>query len=134
MTRLTPYIAVRGAAEAIAFYEKVFDAKERSRIPMGDGRIGHAEVAIGESVVYVSDEFAEMGVVGPQTHEGHDFSLVLEVDDPHAVFARAVAAGATEERPMEDQPFGRTGWFIDPFGVRWSVMRSNPAFDGSRAG
>lgn len=129
--KLTPYIAVTNAADAIAFYVQVFGAVERSRIPMPDGRVGHAEIEIAGSPLFVSDEFPEMGVVGPRSHDGHDFSLVLEVDDPDAIYARAVAAGATEERPMTDEPYGRAGWFIDPSGVRWSVMRSNPDFDPS---
>ncbi len=127
--RVTAYLCVEGAAEAIAFYTRAFGATERYRITMPDGRIGHAEISLGESVLMLSDEAPELGVLSPHRLGGNSTSFVIEVDDADAAFERALAAGATMERPLKDEPYGRAGWVVDPFGHRWSIMTPSPAFD-----
>jgi PhnB protein len=118
---VTPYLLIDGAAEAIRFYEKAFGAVEVLRMPMGD-RIAHAEVKIGNSHVMLSDEWPDMGLLGPQKRGGATASLMIYLPDVDAAFARAVEAGAREERPPEDQFWGdRMGTVIDPFGHRWTL-------------
>ena len=120
--RVTPYLCVDGAAAAIEFMGEVFDATERMRIAAPDGKIGHAEVAIGDSLIMVSDEYPEMDVIGPKRIGGTAVTVMVYVEDADATFAKAVAAGATAERPVETHFYGdRGGQFIDPFGHRWNV-------------
>jgi PhnB protein len=120
--QVTPYLAVAGADDAIEFYGKVLGAKERMRMPMPGGRVGHAELQIGDSLIMLSDEFPEMGNKGPKTLGGTPVTISVYVDDVDAVFDRAIDAGAKELRPVEDQFYGdRSGQFEDPFGHRWSV-------------
>lgn len=122
--RINAYLCVDGADEAIAFYRSVFGATERIRIPMADGRIGHAELVIGDAVLMISDEFADMGVVSPTTLGGTTTSLNVYVADPDATHAAALAAGARELRAVEDQFHGdRSGQFVDPWGHRWNVAK-----------
>ena len=117
---VTPYLMVRDAARAIAFYRDAFDAHEVMRFNGADGRIAHAEVTIGDSHVMLADETPEF--VGPQTLGGAGISLMLYVDDVDATFARAVAAGGTVRRPVADQFYGdRVGTLADPFGHVWSI-------------
>ena len=119
---VTPYLIVDGAAEAIDFYSSVLGAKERMRMDGPGGKIGHAEVEIGESVVMLADEHPEIGATGPRTVGGTPVSLHVYVEDADAVFARALEAGATERSPMEDKFYGdRSGSFEDPFGHHWHV-------------
>jgi PhnB protein len=120
--QVTAYLCADGAAEAIDFYKRAFGAEERSRMTGADGRIGHAEIAIGESVLFLSDEWAEMRVLSPARLGGNSVSFVVDVPDADAAFQRAVDAGATVERPLRDEPFGRAGWVVDPYGHRWSIM------------
>jgi PhnB protein len=134
MQTVTPYLCCKGAREAIGFYERAFGAAERYRIPWKGDRLGHAEIAIGNTVVMLADEFPEMGVLSPATLGGPSCSLVVCVDDVDAAFARAVDAGATVERPLTDEPHGRGGWLRDPFGHRWHLMRPDPAFDPAAIG
>ncbi len=129
MTTLTPYIAVKGAAEAIAFYKRAFGATERYRLTMDDGRIGHAEIEIDGNILMISDEYPEIGVLGPQSRGGTVCAFVLDVEDVDAAFQQAIDAGATMERPLKEEPFGRGGWLFDPFGHRWNLVHSNPDFD-----
>jgi PhnB protein len=118
---VTPYLLIDGATEAIRFYEKAFGAVEVLRMPMGD-RIAHAEVKIGNSHVMLSDEWPDMGLLGPQKRGGATASLMIYLPDVDAAFARALEAGAREERPPEDQFWGdRMGTVIDPFGHRWTL-------------
>jgi PhnB protein len=118
---ITPYLIVANAAAAIEFYRSVFGATVLMTMPMGD-RIGHAELKIGDSVVMLSDEWPEMGMRGPKAHGGTSVGLMLYTPDVDAMFARAVKAGAIEERPVKNEFYGdRTGTLIDPFGHRWSV-------------
>jgi PhnB protein len=120
--QLSPYICVDGAAEAIEFYKKVFDATERMRMPAPGGTIGHAELQIGSAVLMLSDEHPEYGALSPKTVGGSPVTLSLYVEDVDAVFAKALGAGAKELRPVRDEFYGdRTGQFEDPFGHKWSV-------------
>ncbi len=122
MYSATPYLAVRDAEAAIAFYGRAFGAEESSERYTGeDGRIGHAELSVGPVTFYLADEHPEFGVVGPQTLSGRSSSIVLGVADVDASFRRAVQAGATVDREPEDEPYGRIAWIIDPFGHRWAM-------------
>jgi PhnB protein len=117
----TPYLICGGAAKALDFYKKAFGAKERMRHEMG-GRVGHAEIEIGDSVIMLADEFPEMGAKGPHTIGGSPVGICLYVENADAVFQRAIAAGAKEERPLKDQFYGdRSGSLIDPFGHKWTI-------------
>jgi PhnB protein len=119
---ITPYLIVRGGATAIEFYKKAFGATETYRLAQPDGRIGHAELRVGDSVLMLADEFPEMGVRSPATLGGTPLSLLLYVADVDAAAARAVAAGAKEKRPVKDQFYGdRSGTFEDPFGHLWTI-------------
>ena len=118
---VTPYLIVEGAAAAIDFYVEAFGAQEVLRLPMGD-RLGHAEIRIGDSHVMLADEFPEMGFLGPKKRGGTTASLMVYVKDADSCFAHALASGATEERPVEDQFWGdRAGTLLDPFGHRWTI-------------
>jgi PhnB protein len=120
--RVTPYLNVDGGSDAIAFYQQVFGASERMRMAGPDGRIGHAELAIGDSVIMLADEHPEMGVVGPKTIGGTPVTISLYVEDVDTTVDQAVKAGATIVRPIENQFYGdRSGQIEDPFGHRWSV-------------
>ena len=119
--KLTPALCVDGANDAIEFYTKVLGATERMRISDG-GKVGHAELEFDDSLVMISDEYAEIGVVGPKTLGGTAVSLNVYVEDVDATFAAALAAGATELRPVSEQFYGdRAGQFLDPWGHRWGV-------------
>ncbi|HWV80751.1 MAG TPA: VOC family protein [Hyphomicrobiaceae bacterium] len=116
------YLRVADAAAAIDFYEKAFDAKERYRLAMGD-RIGHAELEFGDSCVMLSAEFPEMGIVGPKSLGGTTVTMCLYVADVDAVVERALAAGATIKRPVQDEFYGdRAGQVEDPFGYVWMIQ------------
>jgi PhnB protein len=128
-TNVTAYLCAGGAADAIDFYKRAFGAVEKYRMTGDDGRIGHAELTIGETDLYLSDEWPQMGVLSPKTLKGNGVSFVLAVPDVEASWQRAIDAGATVERELADQPHGRGGWLVDPFGHRWSIMSPNPAFD-----
>jgi PhnB protein len=109
--QVTPYLCVDGAKAAIEMH-----------MPGPDGKIGHAELELGESLIMLADEFPEMGVRGPKAVGGTPVTISIYVEDADAVFDAAVAAGATVLRPVENQFYGdRTGQFEDPFGHRWSV-------------
>lgn len=118
---VTPYLAIDGAAQAIEYYKAAFGAEEVMRMPMGD-RIGHAEIKIGDSHVMLADEFPDMGHLGPKTRGGTTVGLMLYVPDVDAAFDRAVAAGGTASRPVQDQFYGdRSGTLTDPFGHQWTL-------------
>lgn len=121
-TQVFPYLHVKGAAGAIEFYREAFGATETLRLTEPGGKIGHAEILIGESRVMLADEYPDHGVLGPRSLGGASMSLNLFVDDVDAVVARAVAAGAKLIRPVADQFYGeRTGKLEDPFGHLWQV-------------
>jgi PhnB protein len=120
--RVTPYLHMDGASAAIDFYSTVFGAKERMRMPGPDGKLGHAEIQIGESVIMLADEFPDMGVRGPKAIGGTPVTLMVYVEDVDAAVERAVSGGAKVLRPVENQFYGdRSGEIEDPFGHRWSV-------------
>jgi PhnB protein len=118
----TPYLIVKGAADAIEFYKKAFGATEMLRMGEPGGKIGHAEIKIGNSPIMLADEFLEMGARSPQSLGGSAVSILLYVEDVDALFNRAVAAGAKVTRPLQDQFYGdRIGGMTDPFGHQWYI-------------
>lgn len=118
---VTPYLAMNNAAQAIDFYTRALGATERFRFEHG-GKIGHAEIQIGDSIIMLSDEWPEGGHLSPQSLGGTTTSLHVYVDDVDNAFKRAIDAGAKEERAVQDQFYGdRTGTFLDPFGHRWNL-------------
>lgn len=118
----TPYLSVRGAADALAFYVRAFGAVETMRLAEPGGRIGHAEITIGEARIMLSDEYPEQGVKSPATLGGTPVAIHLYVPDVDAFVARAVDAGAKLVRPVADQFYGdRSGSILDPFGHHWFV-------------
>lgn len=120
--QVTPYLCVDGAAAAIDFYSAVFGAAERARMPAPEGKIGHAELEIGDSVIMLADEFPEMNIRGPKSIGGTPVTLSVYVEDVDGVVERAVEAGAKALRPVQDEFYGdRAGQIEDPFGHRWSV-------------
>ncbi|WTW92114.1 VOC family protein [Streptomycetaceae bacterium NBC_01309] len=120
--RVTPYLCVDGAAAALDFYVAVLGATERARMPAPGGKIGHAELQLGNSVIMLADEYPDMGFRGPKAVGGTPVTMHVYVEDVDAVFASALAKGATELQAVKDEFYGdRTGQFEDPFGHRWNV-------------
>ncbi len=118
----TPYLIVQGAAKAIEFYKKAFGAEESLRLAGPNGKVGHAEIRIGDSTIMLADEFPEMGFRSPQALGGTPVSILLYVEDVDARFKRAVASGALVTRPVKDQFYGdRSGTLTDPFGHVWTI-------------
>jgi len=142
---LTPYLTIRNAAAALDFYKRAFGAEETFRVASPDGKIGHAEIRIGDSAIMLSDEFPEMGAQGPETIGGSPVMLHLYVENVDALVERAVQAGGKLERPVANQFYGdRGGMITDPFGHKWWIAthvedvppdelerRSKEAFGGS---
>jgi len=119
---LTPYLVLKNAAKALEFYRDAFGAEELYRMPMPGGRVAHAEMKVGDSHFMLADESPEMGYLGPQEPGKVPVSLLLYVEDVDARFRKAIAAGAVEHRPVENQFYGdRSGTVIDPFGHMWSI-------------
>ena len=122
MRSITPHLICAGAADAIEFYKKAFGAEEMMRLPGPDGRLMHAAVRIGNSMLMLVDEMPEWGALGPKALKGSPVTIHLMVDDVDAVFAQAVAAGATVKMPVADMFWGdRYGQVVDPFGHVWSI-------------
>jgi PhnB protein len=120
--RVSPYLVVDGAQKAIEFYTTVLGATERMRMPGPDGRIGHAELQVGDSLIMLADEFPDMGAKGPSAYGGSPVSISVYVEDVDATFDKATGAGATVVRPLENQFYGdRSATFDDPFGHRWTI-------------
>ena len=120
--RVTPYLIVDGGAAAIDFYKSVLGATERMRMGRPDGKVGHAELELGNSVIMLADEHPEMGAHGPKSVGGTPVSLHVYVEDADGVFERAIEAGSEAMRPVEDKFYGdRSGSFEDPFGHHWHV-------------
>jgi PhnB protein len=118
----TPYLIVKGAADAIEFYKRAFGATEMLRMADPQGRVGHAEIRIGDSVIMLADEHPAMGYRGPRALGGSSVSILLYLDDVDAVFERAVKAGAKALRPVANQFYGdRSGTLEDPFGHVWTI-------------
>ena len=121
--RVTPYLTIDGAGDAIDFYKKIFGATERGRMPGPDGRIGHAELQIGDSVIMMADVFPDMGAMDPTKLGGSPVTLTVYVEDVDKTFKAAIKAGAKELQPVEDRFYGdRAGGFEDPWGHRWNVQ------------
>ncbi len=118
----TPYLIIDGAARALEFYARAFGATEIMRIDQPGGKIGHAEIKIGDSPIMLSDEWPQMGYRGPSSLGGSPVIIMLYVDDVDAVFARAVEAGAESVKPVATQFYGdRSGTIRDPFGHTWTL-------------
>ncbi len=116
------YLAVNGASDALAFYARAFGAKERYRLVGPGGGIAHAEVELGNGILMVSDEFPDWGALSPKTIGGTPVTIVLMVDDVDAIFAKAVAEGATALSPPQDHFYGdRACSLLDPFGHKWHI-------------
>ncbi|MFZ1140724.1 MAG: VOC family protein [Candidatus Sulfotelmatobacter sp.] len=119
---LTPYLTVRDAARAIEFYKQAFGAQERGVMKAPDGKVMHAELKIGDSIIMLADEFPAYGALSPQTSGGAGMGLHIYVEGVDAAFDRAVKAGAEIEMPVMDQFWGdRYGKLKDPFGHKWSI-------------
>jgi PhnB protein len=122
MHSLTPHLICGGAADAIEFYKKAFDAVEVSRMPGRQGKLMHAMLRIGDSALMLNDEFPEWGGFGPKTLKGSSVTIQLYVKDADAAFAQAVAAGAKVAMPMADMFWeDRYGMLEDPFGHKWAI-------------
>ena len=135
---VTPAIIVRGAADAIEFYKSAFGAEETTRMLGPDGKIMHAEIRIGDSMVMLGDENPEWGMLSPLSTNGTPSSLHVYVDDADAAFARALRAGAKVRQPLEDAFWGdRYGKVTDPFGHEWGIathVKDMSADEMKRAG
>jgi PhnB protein len=119
---ITPYLIFNGASDAIAFYKKALGAEEIMRMAAPGGRVGHAELQIGDSRIMLADEHPELQALSPKTIGGSPVTLHLYVENVDAAVERAIAAGATLVRPVADQFYGdRTGGIADPFGYRWFI-------------
>jgi PhnB protein len=120
--QVIPSLAVDGASAAIGFYGDVFGTTVRLRIDAPGGRVGHAELQLGDSVLMLADEMPDMGFLGPKSVGSTPVTISVYVEDVDATFDRAIRAGATERHPVEDRFYGdRSGQFEDPFGHRWNV-------------
>ncbi|MEU9860589.1 VOC family protein [Streptomyces sp. NPDC047971] len=120
--RVTPYLCADGAAAAIDFYVSVLGAVEKMRMPAPGGRIGHAELELGNSIVMLADEYPDIGFRSPRSVGGTPVTLHVYVEDVDSVFEMALSLGATEISPVTNEFYGdRTGQFEDPFGHRWTV-------------
>ena len=119
---VTPYLVMKNAAAAIEFYKKAFGAVELLRMAAPGGKIGHAEIKIGDSPVMLADEYPDMGFKGPESLGGTPVSLMVYVDDVDKIYPQAIASGGKEVRPLQNQFYGdRSGTLTDPFGHVWTV-------------
>jgi PhnB protein len=125
---VTAYLCADGASDAIEFYRRAFGAEELGRIIGPDGKVGHAELRIGPTTIMLSDEAPDLKVLSPLTLNGNSASFSVSVDDADAAFKRAIDAGARIDRPLGDEPYGRSGWLYDPFGHHWNIVQPNPDF------
>ncbi|MCY3756294.1 MAG: VOC family protein [Acidobacteria bacterium] len=119
---VTPYLILKNAAAAIEFYEKAFGASELFRMEAPGGKIGHAEIRIGDSHVMLADEYPDMGFRGPESLGGTSVHLMIYVDDVDTIYPQAIVAGGKEMRPLQNQFYGdRSGTLADPFGHVWTI-------------
>jgi uncharacterized glyoxalase superfamily protein PhnB len=122
MHTVTPHLACAGAAEAIEFYQKAFGAEEICRVPGPNGKLMHGAIQIGNSQVFLVDEFPDFGCLGPKARGGSSVTIHLQVEDADAAYQRAIDAGATVRMPLADMFWGdRYGMVEDPFGHNWSI-------------
>src|SRR5438309_292276 len=138
---VTPYLIFSGAGEAIAFYKRALGAEEVMRMDSPGGKVGHAEIKIGDSRIMLADEHPEIGALSPKTIGGSPVSIHLYVENVDAAVERAVAAGAKLIQPVEDKFYGdRTGGIEDPFGYRWYIathkedLTTDEISEGSHSG
>jgi PhnB protein len=118
---VTPYLIIKGAADAIEFYKKAFGATELFRMDH-EGKVGHAEIKIGDSPIMLSDEHPEMGYLSPKTLGGSPVGIMIYVEDVDTTFDLAIKSGGVETKPLQDQFYGdRSGTLTDPFGHVWTV-------------
>jgi uncharacterized glyoxalase superfamily protein PhnB len=122
---ITPHLIIRGAAQAITFYQQAFGAEELCRMPSPDGKVlWHAELQIGTSRLFLCDEFPDMGSRSPQSLGGTPVTIHLQVDNADTAFQKAVSAGATILTPLQNMFWGdRYGRLRDPFGHEWSIAQ-----------
>ncbi|MCG3138227.1 MAG: hypothetical protein HJJLKODD_02088 [Phycisphaerae bacterium] len=119
---VTPYLIIKGAAQAIEFYQSAFGAREKFRMPGAEGQVQHAEICIGDSVIMLADEFPNMEIYSPTHFGGTSVGLLIYVPDVDAQFKKALAAGARELKPVQVQFYGdRSGTLLDPFGHKWTL-------------
>jgi PhnB protein len=119
---VTPHLVCDGAAEAIEFYKKAFNAVEMMRLPGPQGKLIHASIRIGDSAIMLADEFPEWGSFGPNSLKGSPVTIHLQVEDVDALFEQAVSAGAEVKMPVQDMFWGdRYGYLEDPFGHHWAI-------------
>jgi PhnB protein len=119
---VTPYLVMKNAAAAIEFYKEAFGAVELLRMAAPGGKIGHAEIKIGDSPVMLADEYPDMGFKGPESLGGTPVSLMIYVDDVDKIYPQAIVAGGKEVRPLQNQFYGdRSGTLTDPFGHVWTI-------------
>jgi uncharacterized glyoxalase superfamily protein PhnB len=122
MHTVTPHLICAGASDAIEFYKRAFGAVELSRMPGADGKIMHASIRIGDSVIMLNEEMPEWGALGPKALKGSPVTIHLYVEDADAAFEKAVGAGAKVTMPLDDMFWGdRYGKLEDPFGHQWSI-------------
>jgi PhnB protein len=131
----TPYLIVHDGARALDFYKKAFSAEEVMRFPTPGGKVGHAEIRIGDSPIMLADEYPEMGAKSPKTLGGTPVSLMLYVEDVDARYKQAIAAGAKEFQPVTDKFYGdRSGCLTDPFGHQWTIATHKEDLSGEEIG
>lgn len=119
---VTAHLIAQDASAAIAFYARAFGARELYRLVEPSGKVGHAELQVGTSRIMIADEYPDFGALSPATIGGSPVNLLLYVDDADAIMRQAIAAGATELRPVKTQFYGdRSGMILDPFGFSWSI-------------
>ena len=119
---VTPYLILKNAAAAIEFYKKALGAVELFRMEAPGGKIGHAEIKIGDSPVMLADEYPDMGYKGPESLGGTSVNLMVYVEDVDKIYPQAIAAGGKEVRPLQNQFYGdRSGTLADPFGHVWTI-------------
>lgn len=117
-----PYLMFKNCSDAIAFYSKAFGAKEKFRMPGAQGRIGHAEIEIGDSIVMMADEAPQMDSYSPEHFGGSPISLLIYTENCDAMYKQAITAGAKSVREPADQPYGdRMSGILDPFGYKWWI-------------
>ena len=125
---IAPYLCVSPAVDAISFYKAAFGAEELAREAVPTGELGHCRMRIGDATFYLADQYPPQEWLNPLNYEGHSVGIHLGVEDPDAMFERAVAAGATVTRPLATSDYGRAGHVVDPFGHHWTIIRINESF------